>query len=147
MQVVFFGANDAALPQEQNNQHIPLDEYKQNLEKIITHGAISAHHARIILVAPPPVNEHLQWESDKLKGHHSVCRRAHITKTYADAACEVGERFGLPVIHLWNAFMSEAGFSAENWNDGDLLPGSQSAPENKALVNLMHDGESAFFVC
>jgi lysophospholipase L1-like esterase len=139
---VFFGANDAALPQAQNNQHIPLAEYKQNLEKIITHPSVTVHDARIILVAPPPVNEHLQWQSDRLRGHQSVCRLASVTKTYADAASQVGERLGLPVVNLWNAFMSKASFSAENWKMNDPLPGSLSLPQSEALVKLMYDGRS-----
>jgi lysophospholipase L1-like esterase len=32
---VFLGANDAALPGER--QHVPIEEYTDNLEKIVTH--------------------------------------------------------------------------------------------------------------
>jgi hypothetical protein len=91
-------------------------------------------------VAPAPINEHLQWLTDKEKGLKSVSRIAAVTKTYADAVCEVGARYGVPVINLWKAFMSKAGFEAENWKEGDVLPGSMDAPKNHALVNFMHDG-------
>ena len=35
---VFFGANDAALKgRTSENQHVPLEEYKENLRKIVRH--------------------------------------------------------------------------------------------------------------
>ncbi|KAK1910870.1 hypothetical protein P3342_008750 [Pyrenophora teres f. teres] len=49
---VFFGANDASLPDAPNKQHIPLDEFKANLRAIVSHPQIQAHDPRIILVSP-----------------------------------------------------------------------------------------------
>lgn len=35
---IFFGANDAAiLGRTSERQHVPLDEYKENLKKIVLH--------------------------------------------------------------------------------------------------------------
>ncbi|KAF2277910.1 SGNH hydrolase [Westerdykella ornata] len=138
--VVFFGANDAALPQPVENQHVPLEEYKQNLEKIITHPLITPHNARVILIAPPPINEHLLWPNDKLKGRESASRVAAVTKSYADAAYEVGTRLGVPVVHLWNAFMTKAGLEIDQWKTGDTLPGSLDVLENETLKELLYDG-------
>ncbi|ORY02562.1 SGNH hydrolase-type esterase domain-containing protein [Clohesyomyces aquaticus] len=138
--MIFFGANDAASPQTENNQHIPLDEYKKNLEKIVTHPLVAAHKTRIIIVAPPPINEHLQWISDKQKGLLEVSRLAANTKAYADAACEVGIKLKVPVVNLWKAFMSEAKWNAAAWKNDDSLPGSLDLAQNDALVELMYDG-------
>ncbi|PSN74005.1 SGNH hydrolase [Corynespora cassiicola Philippines] len=138
--LVFFGANDASLPKAQNNQHVPLEEYKANLEKIIAHPQVAAHNARVILVAPPPINEHLQWPSDQEKGLSTLSRVAASTKSYADAACEVGEKLGVPVVNLWKAFMSKTGFDVDTWKVGDAIPGSLSLPQNDVLVELMYDG-------
>ncbi|KAF2205263.1 SGNH hydrolase [Delitschia confertaspora ATCC 74209] len=140
LMTVFFGANDASLADAKNNQHVPLEEYKENLKKIITHPLIRAHDARIILIAPGPVNEHAQWPVDKERGHEKVCRTAASTKIYAAAACEVGKELGVPVVDLWGAFMATTEWKAENWKSGDPLPGSQDIAENEALVDLMHDG-------
>lgn len=145
--LIFFGANDASLPQAENNQHIPLDEYKQNLENIICHPLIVAHKASIILVAPPPINEHLQWLSDQNKGLKSLSRRAATTKSYADAACEVGEKLQVPVVNLWKAFMITAGFQAAGWKTGEPLPGAMDVPQNDELVRLMYDGTSPAAMC
>lgn len=140
--VVFFGANDSALAGAPNKQHIPLDEYKANIEKIVTHPQIVAHKPRIILVAPAPVNEHLWWPRDQNSGYPSVTRVAATTKEYADAVVEVGAKLDIPVINLWKAFMEKADFKIDSWKVGDLLPGSLEATPNDALAELMYDGMS-----
>jgi lysophospholipase L1-like esterase len=146
-EVVFFGANDASLPDAPNKQHIPLDEFSSNLEKIITHPQVVVHKPRIILVAPPPINEHLWWPRDKSSGYPSVTRVASATKDYADAACVLGAKLNVPVVNLWSAFMKKAGFGTNAWKVGDPLPGSLGVPQNDALVELMYDGEQDPFQC
>ncbi|PVI05609.1 SGNH hydrolase [Periconia macrospinosa] len=138
--LIFFGANDASLPKVQNNQHVPLDEYRDNLAKIIQHPQVAAHDPKIVLVAPPPINEYLQWNSDQSKGLNSLSRKAPITKSYADAAVQVAENLGVPVIDLWKAFMAKAGLDLSTWKDGDAIPGSMETEPNDALVELMYDG-------
>jgi lysophospholipase L1-like esterase len=139
-QVVFFGANDASLPDSPSKQHIPLPEFKDNLEKIITHPLVVAHSPRIILVAPPPVNEHPMWVYEQSQGLTSLARTAATTKSYADAAVQVGKKLGVPVVDLWKAFMAKARFDHEAWKTGDPIPGSLDMPPNDELVKLMHDG-------
>lgn len=140
IQAVFFGANDASLADAPNKQHVPLDEYVSNLEKIVRHPRIAVHHPRIILVAPPPINEHLWWPRDQSNGYSSMSRVAAATKEYADAAVQLGAKLDIPVVNLWKAFMDKTGFDASTWKDGDALPGSLSIPQNNALVELMYDG-------
>lgn len=139
-QTVFFGANDSSLPGAPNKQHVPLDEYKQNLEKIVNHPQIIAHKPRIILIAPPPINEHLWWPRDQSNGHTSVSRLASTTKEYAEAVCEVGARLQIPVVNLWEAFMAKTSFQKGTWKLGDAVPGSLGLAQNDALVELMYDG-------
>ncbi len=39
---VFFGANDAALPDRgSQQQHVPISEYKENLHQIVSHIKVS----------------------------------------------------------------------------------------------------------
>ncbi|OAL48152.1 SGNH hydrolase [Pyrenochaeta sp. DS3sAY3a] len=137
---IFFGANDCSLVDAPNAQHIPLDEYKDNLKKIITHPQIVAHNAHIILIAPPPINEHLWWPRDQSKGYTSVSRVASSTKEYADAAVQVGAELNVPVVNLWKAFMEKANFELDTWTPELPLPGSLKIPQNDALTELMYDG-------
>jgi lysophospholipase L1-like esterase len=140
-QTIFFGANDASLPDAPNKQHIPLGEFKDNIEAIISHPQIRAHSPRIILVAPPPINEHLWWPRDQSSGYTSVSRLASTTKEYSDAIVELGAKLELPVVNLWKAFMAKTDFEADTWKLGDALPGSLDVPLNDALVELMYDGK------
>lgn len=121
-----------------------MEEYKANLEKIITHPQIVAHNPRIILIAPPPINEHLWWPRDQESGYSSVSRTAATTKVYAEAVVELGARLNLPVVNLWKAFMAKSGFQIDAWKIGDLLPGSLETAQNDTLVELMYDGKLAW---
>lgn len=99
-----------------------------------------AHKPRIILIAPPPINEHLWWPRDQASGYKSVTRLASTTKVYADAVNEIGAKLDLPVVDLWKAFMNKADFKINAWRLGDALPGSLEVTQNDALVELMYDG-------
>jgi hypothetical protein len=139
-QTIFFGANDSSLPDAPNKQHIPLDEFVSNLETIISHPQIRAHSPRIILIAPPPINEHLWWPRDQSSGYTSVSRLAGTTKVYANAVVELGAKLNLPVVNLWKAFMAQTDFKIDDWKVGDHLPGSSETAQSDALVALMYDG-------
>jgi lysophospholipase L1-like esterase len=135
--MVFFGANDAALEEAQIGQHVPIPTYRENLAKIVNHEAVKAHNPRIILVAPPPVNEHLLFPNDLARGIKICARTAVTTKSYAQAVCDLGKELDIPVLDLWTAFMSTTGWTIED----SEVPGGLHLPENSALVDLMHDGE------
>jgi hypothetical protein len=111
-----------------------------NLEAIISHPLIRAHNPRIILIAPPPINEHLWWPRDQSSGYTSVSRLAGTTKVYADAVVELGAKLNLPVVNLWKAFMAKTNFKIDAWKVGDHLPGSLESAQSDALVELMYDG-------
>lgn len=109
----------------------------------MTHPQIVAHNPRIILITPPPINEHLWWPRDQSNGHTSVSRVASTTKEYADAVVEVGAKLNLPVANLWQAFMEKANFKLDAWKLGEPLLGSLDVAQNDTLVELMYDGKKA----
>lgn len=117
------------------SQHVPLDRYYENLKLLCCHPSVIAHDPKIILVTPPPVNEYQLAIRDALKGYTGPQRTAANTKRYADACCQVAEEFNWPVVNVWHAFMSKAG-----WQDGDPLIGSRDREENEALAELLLDG-------
>lgn len=114
------------MPGSPTHQHVPLQEYKQNLRSLITHETIEAHQPRIILITPGPVDEYQFFERQRTAEH---------TKLYADACREIGKELGVPVLDLWSVFMAEAG-----WKKGEPLPGSIKTERNKVLGELLHDG-------
>ena len=135
-QAVFFGANDAVLPGSSSGQHVPLDQYCQNLQEILQHPVVLAHQPHLILITPPPVNEYQRDVVYVTKGYVDADRRAETTQRYASRCREVGERLGVPVLDLWSLMMTKAG-----WKQGQTLAGSKDAPRNEELEKMLSDGE------
>ncbi|KAK6341289.1 hypothetical protein TWF696_008370 [Orbilia brochopaga] len=123
--VIFFGANDAAVPG--SLQHIDIAEYKEHLKAIANHLYVKDHGAKVVIVTPPPVCEH------KCLPSHD--RRSAITKQYAEAAIEVADEVGVEVVKLWHVFMDYAG-----WKEGDPLLGDINVPKSDKLDELLSDG-------
>jgi hypothetical protein len=133
MQVVFFGANDSVLPD--CHQYVPLERFKANLESLVTHDALREHNPKVILVTPPPVCE---YKMARFQDVTAFPRKAHNTRLYAQAAIEVGEQLGMPVVNLWKLCLEYAG-----WRETDTLglAGSTDAPQNDLLGELLYDGK------
>lgn len=136
--MILIGANDACLEGSAGSQHVPLEKYKENMESIIAHPAVQAQGPRIIVISPPPINEHVCLENDKLKGFHQPRRHAEHTKKYALAAQEVADRLQLPFIDLYELFLNHAGGTK---NDR-VLQGSVDLPPNPFIRMLLHDGKN-----
>lgn len=111
---------------------MPLDQYKRNVQAILRHPLISSQKPRLILITPPPFDEH-QWGDGTRTAEH--------TKKYADACRQAGEELGVVVLDIWSVFMEKAG-----WKPGHPLAGSKSAERNEVLGELLHDGR-LFRVC
>lgn len=82
--VVFFGANDAALPGTvwgRTEQHTPLPEYEENLGRIVA-ALLERGAGAVVVAAPPPVHEPAL--------HQPGARNLSTTRAYALAALGVG---------------------------------------------------------
>jgi hypothetical protein len=113
-----------------------LDQYSKNLEAIISHPSVKAHSPRIILVTPPPVDEHQFLVEARLNGREDFGRTADQTKAYADACREVGNRQNVAVLDLWAVIMEKAG-----WNGEGPLLGRVGFEQSPVLKDLLADGE------
>lgn len=82
--IIFLGANDAA--EEGSYQHVPLDEYKENLKQL----CLRIKSPRIILVTPPPYSAEKYM---KTMGFPRSTRCDERTKKYAEAVVEVSQSF------------------------------------------------------
>ncbi|KAG0633096.1 SGNH hydrolase-type esterase domain-containing protein [Tuber brumale] len=131
---IFFGANDAALPDR--SQYVPLDQYAENLKRIVNHPLLVAHSPKIVLITPPPICEYRTQDNDLAKGIVGIQRLATNTKKYVDAALEVGKALDIPTVNLWGAFVQYVG----GWEEGNPLPGSKELPKNEKLGELLRDG-------
>ncbi|ETS83936.1 hypothetical protein PFICI_05812 [Pestalotiopsis fici W106-1] len=120
--------------------HVPLEQYTANLKTILSHPALAAQRdCRIVLITPPPIDEHQHDIKDRNAGYPALTRRSLVAREYAEACRRVGEASspGVAVLDLWSVLMERAG-----WNAGDdVLAGSLEAPKNIMLDRLLSDGK------
>ena len=153
---VFFGANDARLPNTPGgpDQHVPLEEFKENVRKIVVHPCVRAHEEiKIILITPPPVDERLLAQADQAKYpdiHPMLPRRtARTTAAYAQAVRDLGLSLSFPqnyapntpevaLVDLWSFMLARAG--QENAKPAYTLQGSMEMPANAILQSFLLDG-------
>ncbi|XP_067840357.1 isoamyl acetate-hydrolyzing esterase 1 homolog isoform X2 [Heptranchias perlo] len=104
---VFFGANDSALKDVNPVQHVPLDEYAENLKCIIQHlKSIGVCEETVILITPPPLDESAWGEACIAKGG-KLDRCNSVTKQYAGACVKVATECGTDVLDLWTLMQME----------------------------------------
>ena len=111
--MIWFGANDAALPIR--DQPVPLERYKANLSKLIwmVRSPDSPRYSpatRVVLMTPPPCNTE-QWGSRQAAQSppRPNDRDFATTRTYAEAAMEVGVKEGVAVADVWTKVFDAAG--------------------------------------
>ncbi|KAI3438645.1 hypothetical protein D9Q98_001067 [Chlorella vulgaris] len=133
---VFFGANDAALPDRGSaRQHVPLAEFKGNLRAIVQHLHRIGVPA-VVLITPPPISEPdrithvLQTYGVHLEEPE---RTNEVAGQYAAAVEEVGAELGLPCLNLWQAFQAEQDWQHRLLSDGLHL----TAEGNACLYRLL----------
>ena len=139
---IFFGANDARLPNTPGpSQTISLEQYKENLKAIVKHPVVDAQRKcgmRVILITPPPIDERLTIAADKVKypGITVIRRTADNTARYAQVCRDVGAELDVPVLDIWTSILAQTGWAS---NTTVPLPGLRTV-ENAALATYLHDG-------
>lgn len=131
---IFFGANDAALPNgSHQRQYVPLSEYKENLLKIVLHVQSLSKNTRVVLITPPPIYEETlqvaSWKFYGAKPEDASPRTNITTGLYAKACIEVAKKAEVPVVDLWSCMQKTSG-----WQTSYLSDGLHLTPEGNAVV-------------
>ena len=117
---IFFGANDAAIKEYAADVHIPLPEYKTNLEKIVDRAKQSYPSAKILIIAPPPVNAEQRLEYQKRrygdKATGILERTSQVTGTYAEVCRKIAATKNIPCMDLFTAMRT----AEENVDEDDI---------------------------
>ncbi|XP_047052958.1 GDSL esterase/lipase At5g45920-like [Lolium rigidum] len=131
---VFFGANDANLPdRSQGHQHVPLAEYQDNLRAICAHFKNKWPSAATILITPPPIYEparirHIYGDNDPSRQPE---RTNEAAGTYAQACIAVAKELDHPVIDIWTRMQQ-----FPDWQTSALCDGLHFTPfGNKILFD------------
>ncbi|KAK2642216.1 hypothetical protein Ddye_023979 [Dipteronia dyeriana] len=128
---VFFGANDACLPDRCSGfQHVPLHEYKQNLHYIVSFLKNQWPTTLILLMTPPPIDEEGRLKHPYVENPTGLPERTNdAAGAYAKACIEVAGERGFPVINLWTKMQQ-----FPNWQKVYLSDGLHLTPTGNRVV-------------
>ncbi|OVA14501.1 Lipase [Macleaya cordata] len=100
---VFFGANDASLPDRTSAfQHVPLHEYKQNLHAIVSFIKKKWPTTLVLLITPPPIDEDGRLRHPFGENPSGLPERTNeAAGAYAKACIAVADECGVLVVDLW----------------------------------------------
>uniref|UniRef100_A0ACD5VGP5 Uncharacterized protein n=2 Tax=Avena sativa TaxID=4498 RepID=A0ACD5VGP5_AVESA len=131
---LLFGSNDASLPdQPQAHQHVPLDEYQDNLRAICASLKKKWPCAAVILITPPPIHEPARIRD--MYGDNDPSRQPERTNesagAYAQACIAVAKELDHPVIDIWTQMQK-----FPDWQTSALCDGLHFTPfGNKILFD------------
>lgn len=110
--LIFFGANDAALPDQDPHHYVPLEEYARNLNALIHRVNTLYDNPRILLIAPPPIHheQRLQYQKQRYKEKATgvLERTLENTGKYAATCVEVAKECNIPYIDLYHDMLQQA---------------------------------------
>ncbi|KAJ8471445.1 hypothetical protein OPV22_025788 [Ensete ventricosum] len=117
---VFFGANDASLPDRCSGfQHVPLPEYQSNLRAICAYLRERWSSTVIILITPPPIDEDGRLQDTCGDNSSGLPERTNESAgAYAKACVAVANELGLPVIDIWSKMLQFPDWEKSFLRDG-----------------------------
>ncbi|KAK2891824.1 hypothetical protein Q8A73_017489 [Channa argus] len=104
---VFFGANDSALEDKNPQQHVPLQEYLENLKEInrlLASAGVPAD--KVIFITPPPIHEP-SWEKECILKGCPLNRHNSVAGQYAQACVQAAHQCGTDVLDLWTLMQKD----------------------------------------
>jgi lysophospholipase L1-like esterase len=128
---ILFGSNDCSLVSTNPRQHVPLDEYSENLKHIVNTIRSNCPQAHVIVMTPPPICE---VKFDNGTRTNSEARK------YAVAAKQVAEELGVECLDLWSNMQEE--LPNDEWrsllNDGLHLSSRGGIFVGESLLALIN---------
>ncbi|KAF9588700.1 hypothetical protein IFM89_014576 [Coptis chinensis] len=127
---IFFGANDACLSDRSSAfQHVPLHEYKQNLNSIISLIKKRWPSIVVLLVTPPPIDEDGRLRYPYGDNHGVPERTNEAAGAYAKECVTIGEECGVSVVDVWSKMQQ-----FPDWGKSFLRDGLHLTPSGNKIV-------------
>ncbi|XP_071103083.1 isoamyl acetate-hydrolyzing esterase 1 homolog [Haliotis cracherodii] len=109
---IFLGANDSNDEVLNPRQHVPLEDYMEDLMEMVEYlQSIGIERERIILITPPAFDEKAWGEECKKKGK-PLSKDNKVTELYARECVEAASDCGTQCVDLYKAMMK-----SEGWED------------------------------
>jgi lysophospholipase L1-like esterase len=119
--ILFFGANDAALPHLADHHHVSLNDYATNLTTLVNRVKATYKNPPILLMTPPPVHheQRLSYQKKRYgpKATGVLERTNETTGRYAHACKRVAQHCDVPCLDVYTK-MSEQDDWGRFFNDG-----------------------------
>lgn len=142
---VFFGANDACLPNRCSGfQHVPLHEYKENLSSIVSFFKKRWPTTHVVLVTPPPIDEDARLRYPYVDNPEGLPERTNeAAGEYARACILVANECHVPVIDLWTKMQQSPDWKKDYLSDGlHLTNGGNQLVFEEVIRKLRDEGLS-----
>ncbi|KAG3036680.1 hypothetical protein JG687_00004837 [Phytophthora cactorum] len=143
---VWLGTNDAALTNGSNSEmHVPIEDYKHNLIKIVDWFQTAAPNASILVITPSHIDDdaRAKYASERTDMKRGLVDRSNAAVgNYSRACVEVANTLNVPVLNLYAHFNA---MPATTRNEM-LVDGIHfNAAGNKAVNEQLHSKLSAEF--
>ncbi|XP_028809981.1 isoamyl acetate-hydrolyzing esterase 1 homolog isoform X2 [Denticeps clupeoides] len=104
---VFFGANDCSLEDKNPQQHISIQEYRENLKEITQYlASVGVSNDKVIFITPPPLHE-AAWEKECVLKGSALNRLNSVVGQYAEACVQTAGQCGVDVLDLWTLMQKD----------------------------------------
>ncbi|WMV52209.1 hypothetical protein MTR67_045594 [Solanum verrucosum] len=123
--ILYFGGNDSTDPDIPNSPNVPIDEYVENMRKIILHIKGLSQTTRVIMLTAPAVNEKqiIDFYGSNLG------RTNERGRIYSEAGIKLAQELGLKYIDFWSALQEPS-----DWMDTVFWDGLHLTKEGSAIV-------------
>lgn len=135
--ILYFGGNDSADPDFPGSPHVPLDEYVENMRKIVLHIKSLSEKTRLIMLSAPAVNEEqiVQYRGTNLG------RTNERGRIYSEAGIKLGQELGVKVIDFWSALQERPDWKETVFWDGMHLTKEGSDIVVKKISKILREAE------
>ncbi|KAF5179127.1 GDSL esterase/lipase CPRD49, partial [Thalictrum thalictroides] len=127
--IIYFGGNDSMGCHSSGlGPHVPLEEYIENMRKIIVHIKNLSDKTRVIFLTSPPVNEE---QLHILRGslYAEITRTNKDCGTYSEACIKLCRDLGVNVVDIWTAIQKK-----DDWKTSCFLDGVHLSSEGSKIV-------------
>ncbi|XP_010546010.1 PREDICTED: GDSL esterase/lipase At5g62930 [Tarenaya hassleriana] len=141
---IFFGANDAALKgRTSDRQHVPVEEYKDNLRKIVQHLKKCSPTMLVVLITPPPIDEAGRKSyAESVYGEKAMNepeRTNEMAGIYAQQCVELAKELGVRSVNLWSKMQESEGWHKKYLSDGLHLTADGNAVVHQEVSKVLRE--------
>ncbi|XP_004492451.1 GDSL esterase/lipase WDL1-like [Cicer arietinum] len=137
--IVYFGGNDSMLSHPSGlGQHVPLQEYIENMKTIANHLKSLSKNTRLIFLSAPPVNERQIYGNSFVERPQ---RNNESCQIYSEACMELCREMNIKAIDLWSTLQKRSDWRDVCFTDGIHLTSEASKIVVKEILKILKEAD------